>query len=154
MLRGNCPAKIDDKGRLKIPQGFRSLIEGEYGRDVFVTSVNGDHVRIYPMKVWNELEAQLLGGGGPFRDPATARFFKLVNYFGQAAEIDNQGRVLIHPHLRQKADTVGEVDVLGSVDHLTVWNHERLAADVEEHPITEADEFALARKHATAQQHE
>ena len=38
MLRGNSPAKIDDRGRLKIPNGFRSFIEDEHGRDLFVTS--------------------------------------------------------------------------------------------------------------------
>ncbi len=143
MLRGNCPAKIDEKGRLKIPQAFRSLIEHEWGRELFVTSVTGDHVRIYPMSAWEKLEKQL--GGGPW-DPATKRFFKAVNYFGQTAEIDNQGRVLIHPHLREKAGTLGEVDVLGEVDHLAVWNHDRLEADVAANPVTEADEFALAQK--------
>jgi len=143
MLRGNCPAKIDEKGRLKIPQAFRTLIEREWGRELFVTSVNGDHVRIYPLPAWRKLEEQL--GPGPW-EPAAKRFFKAVNYYGQAAEIDNQGRVLIHPHLRDKAGTLGEVDVLGEVDHLAVWNHERLEADVAANPVTEADEFALAQK--------
>lgn len=143
MLRGNCPAKIDEKGRLKIPQAFRLLIEREWGRELFVTSVNGDHVRIYPMAVWEQLEKQL--GGGPW-DPATKRFFKAVNYHGQTAELDNQGRVLIHPHLRQKAGTLAEVDVLGEVDHLAVWNHERLEDDLAANPVTEADESVLAQK--------
>ena len=52
MFFGNHPAKIDDKGRLKIPGGFRSNLEKEYGADVFVTSVTGQSVRIYPMLVW------------------------------------------------------------------------------------------------------
>lgn len=143
MLRGNCPAKIDDKGRLKIPQAFRLLIEREWGRELFVTSVNGDHVRIYPMPVWEQMEKRL--GVGPW-DPATKRFFKAVNYYGQTAELDNQGRVLIHPHLRDKAGTLAEVDVLGEVDHLTVWNHERLEADLANNPVTEADESVLAQK--------
>jgi len=144
MLRGNCPAKIDEKGRLKIPQVFRSFIEQEWGRQLFVTSISGEDVLIYPLAVWEKLERQL-GGSGPFRDPATSRFFKQVNYFGQAAEIDNQGRVLIHPHLREKAGTLAEVDVVGDVDRLVVWNHERLEASLQEHPVTEADMFAIAQ---------
>ena len=59
MLRGNSPAKIDDRGRLKIPNGFRSFIEDEHGRDLFVTSVHGDSVRIYPMPVWADIERKL-----------------------------------------------------------------------------------------------
>jgi len=41
VLRGNYTAKIDDKGRLKIPNAFRSLVEGHHGTEVFVTSLTG-----------------------------------------------------------------------------------------------------------------
>ena len=47
VLRGNAPAKIDDKGRLKVPNGFRALVQQSYGREVFVTSLTGESVRIY-----------------------------------------------------------------------------------------------------------
>ena len=59
MLRGNHTAKIDDKGRLKIPNAFRGLIEGQHGTDLFVTSLNGENVRVYPMAVWMALEEKL-----------------------------------------------------------------------------------------------
>ena len=48
MLRGNFTAKIDDKGRLKIPAVFRSLVEEKYGAALFVTSLTGKSVRILP----------------------------------------------------------------------------------------------------------
>src|SRR5262245_30879115 len=56
VLRGNAPAKIDDKGRLKIPNGFRALVQRTYGSEIFVTSLTGDSVRIYPMPVWQQIE--------------------------------------------------------------------------------------------------
>ena len=59
MLRGNYAAKIDDKGRLKIPNAFRSLIEGTHGKEVFVTSMTGESVRIYPMPIWLAHEEKL-----------------------------------------------------------------------------------------------
>ena len=59
MLRGNHTAKIDDKGRLKIPNAFRSLLEGQHGSEVFVTSLTGEYVRLYPMPVWLALEEKL-----------------------------------------------------------------------------------------------
>ena len=61
MFRGNAPARIDDKGRLKVPNAFRSLLEGKYGRELFLTSLTGEYVRIYPMPVWLDIE-QKLGG--------------------------------------------------------------------------------------------
>ena len=42
MLRGNLPAKLDPKGRLKIPSSFRKIIEENFGNRLFVTSLNGD----------------------------------------------------------------------------------------------------------------
>ena len=56
MFRGNAPARIDDKGRLKVPNAFRSLLETKYGRELFLTSLSGEYVRIYPMPVWLEIE--------------------------------------------------------------------------------------------------
>src|SRR5688500_19648021 len=58
-LRGNHPARIDDKGRIKIPNGFRLLVQSQYGPDLFVTSVTGEYVRLYPMAVWLEIERKL-----------------------------------------------------------------------------------------------
>jgi len=56
MFRGSAPAKIDDKGRLKIPTDFRRAIEERYGPDLFVTSIAGDSALLYPLPVWEEIE--------------------------------------------------------------------------------------------------
>ena len=142
MFRGNAPARVDDKGRLKIPNGFRSLLEGKYGRELFVTSVTGEAVQIYPMPVWLEIEEKL--GAMPSTHPAKLRFLDRVNYFGQTAEIDAQGRVLIPMRLRQSALMSGEVDVLGNYNRLDVWNHDRLESRLKNEPYSDADARALA----------
>jgi MraZ protein len=143
VLRGNSPAKIDDKGRLKVPSTFRAFIEEEYGNELFVTSLAGDSVRIYPMAVWNEIERKL--AGVPSTLPARGRFFDRVNYYGQAAELDKQGRVLIHPRLRESAEMTGEVDVFGQYNYLEVWNHERFTAKLLREPFTDDDARILAQ---------
>lgn len=142
MLRGNHTAKIDDKGRLKIPNAFRSLIEAEHGSDLFVTSLTGEDVLIYPMPIWVALEERL--GRMPSTHPARLRFFDRVNYFGQTAEIDGQGRVVLPARLRDTAGMSGEVDVLGQYDHLDVWNHERFVAKLHRDPYTDDDARALS----------
>ena len=48
-----------------------------------------------------------------------------MNYYGQVVELDGQGRLLIQPVLREAAQMKGDVDVLGSLDYLDVWNHAR-----------------------------
>ena len=142
MLRGNHTAKIDDKGRLKIPNAFRSLIEGQHGSEVFVTSLTGEYVRIYPLTVWMALEEKL--ARVPSTHPARLKYFDRINYYGQTAEVDNQGRVIIHARLRDSAGMAGEVDVLGQYDFLDVWNHERFVAKMQREPFTDDDARAMA----------
>ena len=142
MFRGNAPAKIDDKGRLKVPTTFRALLEGKYGRDLFLTSLTGEYVRIYPMPVWLELEQKL--SAVPSTNPAKLRFLDRVNYFGSAGELDTQGRVLIPFRLRDAAPMSGDVDVLGQFNYLDVWNHERFLSKLQREPYTDDDARALS----------
>ena len=142
MFRGNAPARIDDKGRLKVPNAFKSLLESKYGRELFLTSLTGEYVRIYPMPEWLEIEEKL--GRMPSTHPSRLRFLDRVNYFGQAVELDAQGRVLIPQRLREAATMNGEVDVLGQVNCLDVWNHERLTTKMQRDAYTDDDARALS----------
>lgn len=142
MLRGNLYTKIDDKGRLKIPTAFRALIAEKYGEALYVTSVTGESVRIYPMPVWVRIEEKL--AQVPSTHPSRLRFFDRVNYFGQPAEFDKQGRVSIHGRLRESAQMLGVVDVFGQYDYLEVWNHERFVRRLDQEPFTDDDARSLA----------
>lgn len=142
MLRGNYSAKIDDKGRLKVPTAFRALMQDQHGSNLYVTSLSGESVRVYPMPVWLDIEAKL--ARVPSTHPARVKFFDRVNYFGQASEFDVQGRVLIHARLRDSAGMSGEVDVFGQYNYLEVWNHDRFLAKLQREPFTDDDARALA----------
>ena len=144
MLRGNYSVKIDEKGRLKIPAVFRTAMQDRYGAQVYVTSRKdkGVVVNIYPMPVWEEKERKL--AELPATLPELARYVDLVNYYGQPGEIDKQGRVSIHPLLRDSAAMVGDVHVLGQLDHLDVWNQERFATRMADEPFTDADARKLS----------
>ena len=142
MFRGNAPARIDDKGRLKIPTAFRSLLESKYGRELFLTSLSGEYVRIYPMPVWQEIEQKL--GEMPSTHPSRLRFLDRVNYFGQVAELDAQGRVIIPVRLRDAATMAGDVDVLGQYNCLDVWNHDRFLIKLQRDAYTDDDARALS----------
>jgi MraZ protein len=143
MLRGNHPARIDDKGRLKVPNSFRSDIESQWGRELFVTSVTGEFVRLYPMAVWLEIERRL--SAVPSTHPSKQRFLDRVNFFGQAAALERQGRIVIPQLLRESAAMAGEVSVLGLQNHLAVWNLGRLKERLfKKEPFTDEDGRLLA----------
>ena len=142
MFRGNASARIDDKGRLKVPTAFRSLLESKYGRELFLTSLTGEYVRVYPMPVWTEIEEKL--GQMPSTHPSKLRFLDRVNFYGQATELDTQGRVLVPVRLRETATMNGDVDVLGQYNYLDVWNHDRFLTKLQRDPYTDDDARALA----------
>ncbi|MCU1384908.1 MAG: cell division protein MraZ [Acidobacteria bacterium] len=133
---------MDDKGRLKVPNVFRSVLESKYGRELFLTSLTGDYVRLYPMPVWLDIEAKL--GAMPSTHPSRLRFLDRVNFFGQAAELDTQGRVLVPARLRETAAIAGDVDVLGQYNYLDTWNHDRLVTKLQRDAYTDEDARALS----------
>ncbi|HEX3645468.1 MAG TPA: hypothetical protein VHT95_07660 [Vicinamibacterales bacterium] len=142
MFRGHEQARIDDKGRLKVPNVFRSLLESKYGRELFLTSLTGEYVRLYPMPVWVDIEEKL--GRMPSTHPSRLRFLDRINFFGQVVDLDTQGRVLIPARLRETAAIAGDVDVLGQFNYLDTWNHDRLQAKLQRDPYTDDDAKALS----------
>jgi MraZ protein len=142
MLRGNYPARIDSKGRLKVPTAFRRYLEEKHGSAVYLTSLTGECVRIYPMPEWEAIEQRL--SLLPSMDPARRKFLDRTNYYGQQSSMDSQGRVLIHPLLRKSAAVVGDVVVLGYLSYLEVWELEKFRQHLLSDPYTEEDETAIA----------
>jgi len=140
MLRGNSPAKVDEKGRVKIPAVYLDTLK-EWGDKFYVTSENGDRAYIYPMKVWNGIEEKLAKLSGHNR--TKQKFLNRTNYFGQVVELDGQGRLLIPGVLREAAQMKGDVDMLGHLNHLEVWNHARFMEQLNNNTITEEDEKIL-----------
>lgn len=128
MLRGNAPAKLDSKGRLKVPAAFRGYLEETYGRDFFLTCDGRDSILVYPLSVWESIEQKI--DGLPQSDPSLLIYLDLVHYYGTAASMDSQGRILISPTLREIVGPAEEVSVLGKRRWLEVWNRDLLASRI------------------------
>lgn len=137
VLIGHAPAKVDDKGRIKIPSSFRTLIDQKYGADYFITSLDGEKGMVYPLPVWQEFLGRL--SKVPSTSTARTKFLERANYFGQLGTIDSQGRLLIPSILRNVAALNNDVVVLGSGDHLVVWNEERIQNRFANAPLSEDD---------------
>lgn len=142
MLRGSYTATVDSKGRLKFPAAFKSVLEETYSVEFYITSLNGDFVRIYPFSVWREIEDKL--ASLPSFDKTKKKFLNRTNYFGQMVRMDGQGRILIPALLRQTAHMRGEVAVVGGLTYLDVWSRERFRDEIEQNPITPEDEETLS----------
>ncbi len=122
MFRGNHPARIDEKGRLKLPADFKALLvpDADEKQVFYITSKDGERAELWPIKAWEAVEAKL--ATIPSTNPAKRKFLDVTNYYGQMAEMDNQGRLLLPQILRDKANLVAEVVVFGAQTYLEVLN--------------------------------
>lgn len=121
-FRGSYDVKIDDRGRIKIPVKFIHVFDSGYGRDIFLTSLNGDHVILYPMKIWEEMELKIENVG--VWNPDIDDFMSRLSYWGAESEIDLKGRVLIPTDLRKQSQLNGSIRILGKANHLVIWNEQ------------------------------
>ncbi len=121
-FRGSYIATIDDRGRVKIPAKYLSVLDGGFGRETYLTSVNGDHVLFYPMKVWQEIERKI--AAIPMRDPEMEEFVSRSSYWGTETEIDPKGRILIPADLRAASKLESGLLILGKIDYMVIWNKE------------------------------
>jgi len=113
------------------------VLEERFGREVFVTSVLGDAALVYPLAVWEEFEERL--SKLPSTDRTKRRFLERVGYYGQQTQLDAQGRVVIPQILRESAEMAGEAVVSGRLDHLEIWNHQRLLDRFSKEEFSEED---------------
>jgi MraZ protein len=121
VFKGTYNHRIDDKGRVPVPAGFRRLLEKEGAEAVVVTPLD-QCVAVYPPAQWARLEAQL-AALPPFAKASKALTRRLAS---QAVDcpIDVQGRILLPPALRDAAGLKREAVVIGVLDRFEIWDPE------------------------------
>ena len=142
MFRGNHPAKVDEKGRLKLPAAFKQLFEAQHVTQFYITSADGKSAEIWPLQEWEKIEAQLAEAST--MDDSVAKYLNLTSYYGQQVEMDNQTRVLLPQILRSAAKLDAEVAVMGKINHLEVHNLTLLEQALPDSSLTPTDRKAVA----------
>lgn len=97
---GMYPARVDDKGRLKLPVGFQEYFAGLPEKKLFVTSLDRRIGQIYPIANWREAKKFLYGQKE--NSQAARRVAFNAQDLGADSEMDNQGRVLLPPEMRRE----------------------------------------------------
>lgn len=120
MFRGNYPTRVDEKGRIKVPADFKRLVDEKYGTQFYITSKDGAVALVYPLEEWQRIEEKIAKLSD--FNPSKRKFLNKVNFYGQVAEIDAQGRLLLPQILRESADLKAEVTVQGNLTYLEVRN--------------------------------
>ena len=97
--RGFLSARVDEKGRLKLPAAITQYLGALGEHKVFVTTLNGSTARIYPISAWLQTENMLEESGEDADVREDVAF--IAYHFGADSEIDPQGRVLVPTDLRR-----------------------------------------------------
>jgi MraZ protein len=95
-------ARVDDKGRLKLPAEFAEYLRKLEVTKVFITTVDLRLARIYPSSVWNANEIFCDNAGDLTEEAEDVA--NIAKYYGGDSDIDAQGRVLIPAELRKELD--------------------------------------------------
>ncbi len=142
MFRGNHPAKVDEKGRLKLPAAFKQLLDAQHVTQFYVTSSDGKSAEVWPLPEWEKREEQLAESST--MDDSVKKYLNLTSYYGQQVEVDNQARILLPQILRGTAKLDAEVTVFGMRTYLEVHNRTVFEHGLPAHEMTAEDRKAVA----------
>ena len=104
--RGIFSARVDDKGRLKLPSVFSEYFKALNVDTVFITTLDLLQARIYTNPAWEHNENLFAKAGDASQDMQDIAF--IANHYGADSEIDAQGRVLFPTELRRELKLEGQ----------------------------------------------
>ena len=130
VLYGEYELTIDDKNRLLVPSEVRKALDAERDGGAFFLVVGTNRKSwLYAERVYEAMVARLATEISPGDEMLD---FDQLNFaMAHRIEWDKQGRVLL-PEKNLKRTGLGkEVTMIGSRDHLELWNRSEWAAHSE-----------------------
>lgn len=139
MFRGLQTGRVDEKYRLKFPAFVQKRLAELYGIeetdgdkktvrvDVFITSLDGKEIKIYPISEWERVERTLAdksGDGNSLDGKRKNKILFLANHFGAEQSLDNQGRILVPVPLREGSGAGCEIKMVWQSNHLLAMSEE------------------------------
>jgi len=122
MFRGRHEHTIDAKGRTSVPARYRDALDAVGERRVVLTSALDPCLVAYTLPEWTAFEERL--AKLPQFDRAVQKLKRIYVSGAVEREIDELGRILIPPELREHARLRKEVLWAGSGRYAELWDKE------------------------------
>jgi MraZ protein len=122
MFRGRYEHTIDAKGRTSLPARYRDALEANGERRVVLTSALDPCLVAYAMPEWAAFEERL--GKLPQFDRAVQKLKRIYVSGAVECEVDDSGRILVPPTLREYAALEKEVLWAGNGKYAELWDKE------------------------------
>ncbi len=140
LFRGQLAAKLDAKGRLRIPTKYREVLDAYEAPGVVVTSTP-QHLIAYLPAAWEEIEMK--ASKISQIDPEQRAFLRYYISSAMECELDKQGRILLPSLLRERVGIGQEVMLAGVLETFEIWNK----PDWEENFAWSEEKFPEISKH-------
>jgi MraZ protein len=144
--RGRYPGRLDDKGRLKLPTAFAQFFHSLPEEKLFLTSLDRRIGQLYPIGEWRVNEKFFQNFTA---NPAAAKNIAFnASDLGGDVELDNQGRITVHPDLRRELGMEGQelhlMAYKGHVEILTETRYQERKRKALEHTTEDLELLEMA----------
>jgi MraZ protein len=129
LFQGSSALTVDAKGRISIPTRHRDALISQVEGRLTLTRHPDGCLLVYPRPVWEKKREEI--AAFPMRGRALQR---LLMGSAQDVDMDNSGRILISPELRNVAGLTRDVMLLGMGNHFELWDSAEWARREAEDP--------------------
>jgi MraZ protein len=129
MFRGRYEHTIDAKGRTSLPVRYREALASMGERRIVLTTALEPCLRAYTIPEWSAFEEKL--AKLPQFDLAVQKLRRVYVSGAVECEIDDSGRILIPPTLRDHAALTKDVVWAGTGKCAELWDKEAWRAQTE-----------------------
>ncbi len=121
MFRGVTAINIDTKGRLVMPSRYREQLLAKDAKPIVMTIDTDERcLLLYPLTAWEIIEQKL--AELPSFNQAARRIQRLLIGHAAETELDNNGRFLVPPLLREYASLKKHVVLVGQGKKIEIWD--------------------------------
>jgi len=123
VFQGYSKTSLDAKSRFILPAKFRKNIPIECNNQLILTRGIDDCIKLYPKNIWDEHVMKGLMQLSTMQSDHR-KFVRDMLFYVNEVDIDSQGRILIPPQLMQLAKFEKEIDLIGTIESIEIWNPE------------------------------
>lgn len=120
MFQGAAALNLDAKGRLAVPSRHREGLASSANGTLVLTAHPHRCLLLYPLPAWEPIRDKVLQA--PSLEQQSALLKRLLVGYACEEEMDNAGRLLIPPELRQYAGLEKQVWLVGQGSHFELWS--------------------------------
>ena len=126
MFQGAVQLNLDSKGRLAIPAKHRDVLLSECAGNLVLTADVDGCLLVYPQQEWQPIRDKLLKLSA--LNPKIRALQRLLVGNAEDVLMDNAGRVLISPNLRNYAVLDKRVMLVGQGNKFELWDEAKWQA--------------------------